>query len=468
MHEDIYFLNSEEALRVASEQNRWGEDVAYNLQACYYDGEKLESDLPNLFHLPIENLLEGLVYGRDRIPSKIDFSGLEISSKVKMEILSHFNNTMEQAKHYRSELNSKYLHELRNAKLDFSEPLRFYLIANDRTTVMQYVSKSIADVLKDKGYEVLFDLYRGTEDQYSFKRVYEFNPHVTININHFNNKFLSQDVFNFVWFQDPMGGLVDESKPYLRDRDYIYSLLSDFDYLLKNKNIPFERQSFCIDEKIYKKYENIQREKKIVFVGSSYRTKHVESAEMSELIDYLIELFQNGKSFTDALIDEIATSFSIDKTYLITHVLTYVVRDLSVLWLCSIKSEYKIEIYGHGWDYYETVAPYYKGVLAYGEDIAKVYNSATIAFSPHSMYVLQNRVLESTACGAIPIVYDCRDVSDEPTYDEAMYYFKTFDDLKTLLTQELESRDFSRLLAGHSYEKFVDRMLDILKKSLEK
>jgi len=73
-YQDIYFLSSKEALRVASEQNRWGLND-YNLQACYYDGEELQSDLVNLIHQPIDNMLEGLAYATHRIPTLIGFDG---------------------------------------------------------------------------------------------------------------------------------------------------------------------------------------------------------------------------------------------------------------------------------------------------------------------------------------------------------------------------------------------------------
>ncbi|OHE10306.1 MAG: hypothetical protein A2513_05395 [Sulfurimonas sp. RIFOXYD12_FULL_33_39] len=468
MYKDTYFLDSKEALRVASEHNRWGVDVAYNLQACYYDGQKIESDLPNLFHLPIENLLEGLVYGRERIPEIIDFSGLDISSKVKMEILTHFDMTIEQAKQYRVQINSKYLSEIKNFKLDFSEPLRFYLMANDQTTVMQFVSKSIADTLKEKGCDVLFDLYRGTEDITCFKKIYEYKPHVTININHLNNRFLGNDVFNFVWFQDPMEHLVDSSDLYIRNRDYIFSLLPAFDMLLEKKSIPFQRQNFCIDSTKYKIDKTVKREKKIVFIGSAYHGEDLDRINVLEVIDYIMNLFQNGESFSNEKMDEIVKKFSINKTFLETRVMSYIVRDLSVLWLCSIKSDYEVEVYGWGWDSYEAVRPYYKGVLKYGEEIAKVYNSAAFAFAPHFSYALQNRVLEATACGAIPIVYDRRGVSDEPVYDEAMYYFKTFEDLRNILmNNKIEEKDFSRLLEEHSYVRFVDKILDTIQKSLQ-
>ena len=110
MYEDIFFLNSQEALRVASEQNRWADNeggLEYNLQCCYYDGEKLDSDLVNLFHMPIDNLLEGIANGVNRIPSKIDFTGLDISYKVKTEIMTFFNMTMQEVKNLRKQLNDK-------------------------------------------------------------------------------------------------------------------------------------------------------------------------------------------------------------------------------------------------------------------------------------------------------------------------------------------------------------------------
>lgn len=188
MYEDIYFLNPVEALRVATEQNRWGENN-YFLQVCYYDGEKIESDLVNLIHLPIDNLLEGLAYGTLRIPSKIDFEGLELSDEIKVNVELNFNMSIQQVQMYRNQFNAQYLHKMKNSAPDFSEPLRFYLSASSSTQVMQYVSKNIADTLQAMGYDVLFELSHGMEDTSSLKNMSEFNPHATINVNHLHNPF---------------------------------------------------------------------------------------------------------------------------------------------------------------------------------------------------------------------------------------------------------------------------------------
>ena len=185
--------------------------------------------------------------------------------------------------------------------------------------------------------------------------------------------------------------------------------------------------------------------------------------DISELINYLSQAFQDGITFTPQKVAEIAKAFSITQTELTTSIIPYVVRDVSVIMLCNMETEYSIEIYGKGWDIYESVKPYYKGKLSYGAEIAKIYSSATYAFSPHTEYILQQRVFEATACGAIPILYDCREFTDEESYEEALLYFKTPQDLQEILSApEPPKRDFTQLLSENSYERFVEKILAII------
>ena len=464
-YEDTYFFNPQEALRVASQQNRYNENNS--LQICYYDGEKIESELVNLIHLPIENLVENLAVGEYRIPSKVDFTGLELSSSIKLEITVNFNMSIEHAKIYRDKYLEYYYKKITNATLNFSEPLRFYMSASANTQVMRYVSENLANVLKAKGYEIDFHLYSGIEDLACLKRVAECNPHVTININHFNNKFLNKDIFNFVWFQDPMPILLEQREIKLRDNDYVFSLIPEFDKLLDAMNIPQQRQSFCVNNNIYKINPDIKREKKIVFIGSSYYDEYYGEKINHAVIKYIIKLFESGESFTSLKIEEISKIFSINKVFLSTKIIPYIVRDLAVIWLCSIKSDYQIEIYGHGWDRYEEVIPFYKGALKYGKDIADVYSGATFAFAPHQTYLLQQRVLESSACGAIPITYDCRDITQEKVYEEAICFFKTKKDLESLLKEnKVPKKNFENLLNENSYDNFVDKMIKIVNENI--
>lgn len=463
--EDVYFLNSKEALRIATQKNRF--DNNSFLQACYYDGEKIESDLPNLIHLPIENLLDGLITGTFRIPNLISFAGLELSDDVKEAVTQHFNEAIEHAKKYRIESNLQSFHDTRNNQPDFSEPLRFFIMASANTDVLQHVMRATAEAIKSMGYSVIYKLYYGIEDMSYLKDKADYNPHVQIGINHLNNMCMNDSVVNIIWIQDPITMFFNDNEVYLRKRDFFFSLLSEFDILLDKKGISYARQKFCVNKNEYKLDDTVIREKKIVFIGSSYANHVGHDEKSSKTIQYLSQAFQDGVVFSDEKVEEISKLFSIDKTELATYIIPYIIRDMSVILLCGIESDYEIEIYGMGWEIYDSVRPYFKGKLAYGTDISKIYNSATFALAPHQNYILQQRVLEASACGAIPIVYDCRGLNDEDPYEEAFVYFRTLDDLKNILqSSNAPKKDFTRLHEENSYENFVNKVLRIVDKEI--
>lgn len=462
---DTYFLDANQALKVAQQQNRSDDQDHEFLQICYYNADKeIPSDLKNFVYLPVNSLVDDLAQGIYRLPTKLDFTGLELSDEVRNEIANNLSVAIDKAQAYRNELNKVYVDRLQKTQLDFSEPLRFYLFGHTCTTVMQHISKNIVDTLRKRGYEVMFDLFEGIEDYGCYKNMFEFNPHVTININFLRNHHIGKDVFNFVWVQDPVPYVTDDSEIVLRDRDYIFSLMDTFDELLKRKNVEFQRQGFCINRDIYKLDNSVKREKKIVFVGSSYLDLIPEDNEqVANAVKYMITMFHQGEDFTNEVVKKLAQTFRLNENYLFTRIIPFIIRDISLLDLCQSNSKYKLEIYGSGWEKYEVMKPYYKGMLKYGDDIAKVYNSATFAFAPHQQYVLQQRTLEASACGAIPIVYDCRKVSSGSSYSEAVCFFKTIDDIEKILLKKPPKKDFTRMLEENSYDNFVDKILNTLK-----
>lgn len=462
MFEDTYFLDSKEALRIATQKNR---PNLSKLQVCYYAGEKIESDLENLIHLPFESFVDTLAQEIYRLPTKIDMTNLDISDDVKKDIEESFQSLLAQVKGMRNAMQEEYVKAFKKRKLDFNEPWRFYLSAHSNTQVLQHVSKAIADTLKDMGYSVLFDLYQGTEDQSNIKNIFLYNPHVIINLNAMNGWFLHDDIFNFVWFQDPMPFLLDKRKVTIRKRDYVFSLLPLFDKMLQAKGIPFERQGFCVNDQVYKLNPAIQREKKVVFIGSSYLKTIPCTLEIQKATKELEKIFLSGNVITDEISEQIALQYRLDINFVQSRLVPYIVRDIGLLELCKIKSDYEIEIYGRGWEVYEELKPYYKGVLEYGQEIADVYNSATFAFAPHQLYTLQQRTFEASACGAIPIVYDCRDISKEESYEEELYYYKTSDELEKILNKTLENKNFDRLLKNHTYSSFVEKIIEIVKEN---
>ena len=466
MFEDTYFFDAGQALRVAKEQNK---PSRYVLQLCYYNGEKIDHEgLENLVHLPVENFVNGLALGVYRIPTKVDFSGLEVSKEVQGEILEGLKASIAQAKAMRDELNRHYFESLKNAKLDFSQKLRFYIPASSNTRVMQHISKNIADTLVEMGYEVYFNLNVGVKDLNCLKEIKEFNPHATININHINNVMLSEEVFNFVWIQDKFA--IEQFKKFpLRERDIVFHLIEHLNKPLQALDVASEYQPFCINTNIYKPRKEIEKEKKIVFIGSSYKNnfdtiRHEQKHQAAK--DILQDYIQNGYIRMERRAEYLARYKYLSGDEL-GAVFNYVERDLLIKEIIKLDLEYKFELYGYEWELDEELKEYSKGILNYGENISKVYNSARYGLVIGG-YILQQRTLESAASGAIPLVFDSRqsgaDVESE-CFDKSMTFFKTPADLVEML-KTAQNKDLECIVNEHSYRNFAEHMITKIKSAL--
>ena len=470
MYEDIYFLNPQEALKVASQQNRWGE--GYFLQVCYYNGEKIKSDLPNLIQLPLNNLLEGLANGIYRIPSKINFDGLELSPEIQTEIEANFNFSIEQVKEYRKKLNQEYFQNSKNAKPDFNEPLRFYLHTNANTNVMQHMSRNIAQALKSMGYDVLLNMYIGMEDRGCLKTLYMFNPHATININHMNNEYISKDTFNFIWFQDRFAVEQLKENQILRKRDYVFHLTKSLSDLLMSRSIQSTYQGFCINTDVYKNRESIERKDKIVMIGSSYKAEFdlIPNKRKNEIVKKLLKFYTSNEDITAEsrrnYFNFLRKKYDIKTDVELGQIVNYVKRDGFLLLISKMNLDYELEIYGLGWETHPQLKTYFKGVLPYGEEISKVYNSAKYSLVLGG-YVKQQRTLESAASGCIPLVYDSRynliGDEDNSCFQESLVFFKKPADIASLIKKN-HNVDLNCIVEANSYQHFAQKFVDIIER----
>ncbi|MCK5110920.1 MAG: hypothetical protein KAQ94_05315 [Arcobacteraceae bacterium] len=465
-YRDTYFLSSTQALKIASEQNK--ENRGYWLQACYYEGEKIDSDLPNLIHLPLENLVDDLASGIYRIPEKLEFEGLDISDDIKISILTHFKISIEYAKSLRKELNKHYLETAQNAKLDFMEPLRFYLLGDVNTRVIQHISKNIVDTLIDMNYEVLFEAYIGINDMTCFKHFADFNPHVVININNLNNRFISDEVFNFVWFQDAMLEIRNKNKMNIRKRDFIFHLTKSIKDRLLDKNITSTYQPFCINTREYKNRKDIERKRKIVFIGNSHFTMFdtLICDNKDESYQLLVKKFLQNGVVSIEYRELLSKKFNVTLEDL-GWMINYIERDIALKYIVNIDLDYELEIYGNGFEDIPELAPYYKGVLKYGEDISKVYNSAMYSLVLGG-YVMQQRTLESAASGCIPIVIDSRKgkaSENEKCFSESLLFMQKLDELPELLNKKHDI-DLACIVNENSYEHFTNQIITLVKENL--
>ena len=126
-------------------------------------------------------------------------------------------------------------------KPDFSEKkLRVFIAACRETTVMQYISKSIASAFKKRGCVTYISteentMQIGTSDL-QFQEMLDFKPHIIININHLNNEYISKDLtFLIRQLQPTQYGLPLELYIFTNDTNWVRyeNIQSDiFDHLL--------------------------------------------------------------------------------------------------------------------------------------------------------------------------------------------------------------------------------------------
>ena len=461
-YDDIYFLNTKEALRVATEQNI--SEESNNLQICYYEGEKIESDLINLIHLPLDTIVSSLENGILRLPTRVSSAGFDISLNEWKAMEGGFLNLLEEAKKLRSKRNQNYFIKSRTNNPNFNDKLRFYISAHSNTRVMQYSSKNIAQTLEHMGYEVYFDLYHGCEDFNCLKNIAEFNPHATININHVQTDFLNENVFSFTWIQDHWATSYLMENPKLRDRDILFHIIEHYGDMLKRKSIKSFYQPFCINSKIFKLRDEIKRENKIVFIGSSYKDSYddIENENKEVICKECYNLYLNNGYIDSKERAKLQAKYSI-KNIDLGHILNYIDRDLALEYIVNMDLSYDIEVYGYGWDQNKKLDGYFKGPVEYGENLSKIYNSAKYCLVIGG-YILQQRTFESAASGSIPLVFDSRKGKanlNNKDINKSLLFFKTLDDLKISLEQK-ENVDLSIIIKKSNFDIFGKRIISII------
>jgi hypothetical protein len=250
-----------------------------------------------------------------------------------------------------------------------------------------------------------------------------------------------------------------------KKREYFFSLTDFYDKCLERKKIPYERQNFAINKKIFRPNNKIKRENKIVFIGSSYINIVKPYNPNKKMLEELKSQLENGLSFNEDFIENILNKYNIDKDILVQKVIPYVVRDFSVIWLCqsNLSEKFEIEVYGWGWENYPEINGFFKGALTYGEDLVNVYSSAKYTLAPHADYIIQQRVLESVACGCQPILYDCREKDTAPYYEDVLIYYKSKDELLESF-EDCNDEKFELFINNFTYKNFTNKILNIVEK----
>jgi hypothetical protein len=471
---DTYFFNLGEALQEAQKQNKIG--LFNDLQICYYNGPQMPNNpYPNLISLPTDDICDYMSETPNRMIRQINFGGtFSEEEQSKMSILIH--DLQKISWKNKAAIGDMYRQEIAKTKLDFTEPLRVLFITTRTTTVLQYVAKNVADAFDELGCDTFVSIEQnamqswGSNDSHGnsdfawhLKNIHEFNPHIIFNLDWINNSFLGEDVFNFIWFQDPMEILYSHEEIKLRDRDYVFILIDDFKKALMKKGVLEEKimsQPFATNPNIFYRDESIKKENKIVFLGSDYSFE--KDLDIPKDIEEEIYKDIEGNTLSNEKVKDYASRLRMSEDYVATSLISSFVRRRVIIWMCSLEN-IEVEVYGTDkWLDNKEVAPFYKGLLPYGEEMSKVYNSATYAISAHPLYRYQQRVFEMSACDTIPLVYKCGITREEFFHEDNILSFSKFDELKNLIGAK-PKKDSKQISEDISYKTLAQKIIDIVK-----
>ena len=476
-YHDTFFMDAETALIEAKKNNRVyiGNPEIDGSQICYYAGDEEIPNAPyNCINVPLENVYNYFVSTRNRFPSEVNFNNTEYNQEEKNEFSEYFNTVLELAIKERDRIASILITEINSTKPDFTEEKwRIFIPTCRETTVMQYVSKNIAEAFEKLGFEVHFfiqenDLQVCKDSLPLLFKLHQCKPHIYVSINNPNNVVINEDTFLFTWFQDPMPILYNEEKLLIRQRDYFFTLFDKYKNALTKKGISEKNifhQSFATNPNLFYKDDTIQKEDKIVFLGSDYNFEKEMNFDITECINLINKAIDKNR-LSKEFLQQLAIAYQIKLDSLEMYIIPSLVRRRVVIWLCSLKN-IKVEVYGTDkWLHTPEVKPFYKGLLPYGKEMSKVYNSAKYALAVHPQYRYQQRVIEISACGTIPIVYNCDLVSEDFNHEDNVLSFSTKEDLINIIGKSTK-KDPSQIAEDISYKKMCETIIDKVKQELK-
>jgi hypothetical protein len=467
--QDTYFLSYKDAYREAVQQFRVDlkHPTVFGLQVCYYDGEAQPDALPNMIHMPAQNVAVDLIDAPTRLPRRIKFPDLMTQAQAA-EYSRVFEDLIKQVVVDRQKIFDDRVREARALAPTGKQGgrLKIMLAALRTTQVQQFATRDLTRAFEQLGHTVHFAIERNAmefqDGHYLLREYLKFGPDIFIIVNHLRNEWLHPDVTCVAWYQDKMPPLIQGTRLATRSNDQVYSALRELDEPLAVCGVPnVERQSFCIDGSVFYPPINESRRNAIVFVGSSGVLQLASGDKSQAMQDHLIERITAGEVFSEQEVYGLADQMGVERQYAFWSIYYYVTRDIIVHWLCeSLPSlGVDVEVYGRYWERDPVVAPFFKGEIEHGQPLANLYQGVRYSLVCHPFDINSQRLLEVGACGCIPIVHDCRSIAIPPHWDEQCYFFKTPEDLRALFDGRRLDKDATSIAFGRTYRDFAERIL---------
>ncbi|MEO5362814.1 MAG: tetratricopeptide repeat protein [Magnetococcus sp. DMHC-8] len=460
------FLNRDRALQVARQNNLVPETIQMSgLQVCYHPGTPLPDDPPNLVAIPLEQQAFETFFAFTRLsqPTAMDFAPHDAEERLLANRLATLlyhgrRKRVEEARRL-----DQICRATQPAPLT-GQPLRVFLPASRTTDVMMFNTRDLTQGFRKQGCEVLYCIEASNMETFYFNHYLQaqadFNPQIVVDINNYFGLAAHPDVFRILWYTDRMPTVMKGEPIAWRERDLLYSLSKELDPdLLQCGATDVQRQGFCYNSDIFQDFGQ-PRKQKAVLVASAHNYVLEKFPGCDQVLNGMKAMFEQGEPMTDAALERFSRLSSLSKGDLLFFHWEYVVRNMSARWLCELSSEVEVDVYGHRWDHNEAVRPFNRGVLPHGPAVAALYNEARYVLVPHPHDLQSQRLVEVSACGALPVVYDCRYRAEPPHWDDNCLWYRTKEDMRACLTGQRQPPASTRQICqGRSYEEFARRIL---------
>lgn len=482
---DTLFLDREEAQRQAELRLTIPRQLIHNaidgIQLCYCLGDPWPEAPDHLIAIDPEQLPAFFRTTRTRRPTRIAYDN---HSATQFATALYWASVLEEASSFRAMSVERMREYLPKRRPDFIQdrPWRILVVSTRYDRDLQIYAGGVAQALVRQGISVQLAMERPELEWWDLHNLGQvidaFRPHAVFSINAIVEAFCHPEVFQLTWWQDPVTTIAMGLPLPWREREICFSVLPEFDLLLKKTGLPTPplRQGFCIDPAIFCPPPHASgaatRPRQVVMIGSSYTFKvarsrlgAAESAMLSALMTKLALGEPILRSWVRAKAQELGC-FPDYAYYALTH---YVLRDRIVRWLCELTTPEQTTIYGEGWDHDPVIRPFWRGAVPQGPPVAAIYRETQYALVCHPGDLYSQRILEVSACGCIPVIYDCRPNAPEPlAWDPGRaLWFRTREQLRECL-QQRPAMDPVRITDGGSYDHLAKRMVAEMQRELKK
>ncbi|MBF0095969.1 MAG: tetratricopeptide repeat protein [Magnetococcales bacterium] len=459
------FLNPERAMQSARAGHRVQETIQKAVpQVCYYVGQPVADAPANLFVLPSDSqaMMDYFIHSPMTHPDEIDFDPASLQEREKAKEIVQVLYKALLLRSRKKEALEQHIKDGPAPTYGHDGRLRIFIATSRKLDVMLSNSRDLRYAFEQLGCEVKMAMEPHEHETYHaihfLQQIIDFQPQILLDINNYFKLMVHPECYCIYWYTDPMPVLVRGNRIHWRERDLLYSLNQEFAQLIYNcGGSQVQIKGFCYDQQLFHD-QHKPRKRKAVFVGSTHDFVLKQYPNCQPVLAELEKLFVQGIPLTPDLLAKFTALAGVQATELATFFWGYVVRNVSVRWLCELAGEIEVEVYGHGWDKDPVVRPFYRGAVAHGQAVNDLYNAATYVLVPHQNDLQSQRLVEAAACGITPIVYDCRFCADPPHWDENCLWYRTQEQLRQRL-HEQPPQDPKGICRGRSYLEFAQQLL---------